>query len=78
MVACMWLQLGSEQSDTEADEDESAERADSASTDDDDEVFYDALDRSGSLGSISPSTSLEEAFAQNGAAAPTKAADDAR
>ena len=61
----------SEQSDTDVDEDESAERADSASTDEDEEVFYDALElaRSGSLGSISHAGSLDEAL-QNGVVEP--------
>ena len=59
-----FLQIGSEQSDTDADEDDSTERADSASTDEDEEVFYDALElaRSGSLGSVGRSGSLDPAL----------------
>ncbi|CAL8470152.1 g9694 [Coccomyxa elongata] len=57
-------EVGSEQSDTDADEDDSTERADSASTDEDEEVFYDALElaRSGSLGSVGRSGSLDQAL----------------
>ena len=74
------LQVGSEQSDTEADEDEGTEgtddRAESSSgTDDDDEVFYDALElaRSNSLSSSGRLGSLEDSSSLNGAQAQDKA-----
>lgn len=65
----MVLQIGSEQSDTDADEDDSTERADSASTDEDEDVFYDALElaRSSSLGSVGRSGSLDQVLGLNGA-----------
>lgn len=75
LLAVNAAQIGeSEQSDTDVDEDESMERTDSASTDEDDVVFYDAMElaRSGSLGSIGRAESLDEAPSQNGTVEPAK------